>query len=997
MSRLHSTRRRIALLAGSSLTMAMAAIVLTPSAVQAQTVACVAMPLPADDPPAGNGTGSVILDASTYDPGITCGYTGVGASVETNGPLTVSTTGGVPGDPLVNGINLSATGASTINWDSSDGAITASAATNGPVIEALSASGAISIRTGAIARQSSPTASAGNSITDGIHASSSAGGAINIVTQGEVNIASSTQGDAGIQATTAGAITINAGVVTGRLYGINAHSTGGGAVSVTTAGRVWDSTSFGDTAIWARSTAGNGSVHVNITNVDNAAVIGRLYGIRAQASGTGALTIDHTGGIRGSGANAVAMDIVAGTGLVTVNGVGNQAMIGYFEGAAGRTALRADYDGNALFNLNQIRTSPGSNWGVDLSTTAGTTTTINLADRMITGSGERSLRLRGGADLVFNVTGLMQGRADLTDAGQVEINLMGTGRWRTSGEISLGAAGDTLTIGADAYFSAVESSAPLFDITQIAFGGGDDLLTNAGLLVVGDSVATNPGSDRSVQYDLRLLDLERFENTGLILMGTDNADFATHLSDLSNDDLLFMSGTTFVGGTGSLVVLDADLNATQSSCDSALRSSVTGALPAADCIRIEDGATEGVTALRVNEMVPGDRGSFGEIVLVDVSGGTSASGHFVLDPQSSGYSAANGGVIDKGFFIYPLVYDAETQQHKLVGTVGQNALQFPIMGQAAHDLWRLSTGSWLGRQADLRGGLEEGVGGGVWLRVSTEFADRDVTQTVLSAGNPISFDNTHIQSSYAVTGGFDLISGSAGDSAWVVGLTAGYAHAGLDFDASPNAMRLDGWTGGGYASFISGGWYVDATVTGNKLELEGDVPGLNLFPSSTMVDTALMSVGGQVETGWRFNVMEAAFVEPLAGVSHVRTRFDDLSIAADDPLRPPLVLEFDDPTSLRGNVGARFGLDQDYGVARVQYSLLARFWNEFEDESRVVAYNTGADATMIDEFTGQYSEFGVGASLWALDGVVSGFVNVGGKFGDDYTSQTLAAGVRVNW
>ena len=34
----------------------------------------------------------------------------------------------------------------------------------------------------------------------------------------------------------------------------------------------------------------------------------------------------------------------------------------------------------------------------------------------------------------------------------------------------------------------------------------------------------------------------------------------------------------------------------------------------------------------------------------------------------------------------------------------------------AHNLWRLSTGSWLERQADLRGGLDAGRGGGIWMR-----------------------------------------------------------------------------------------------------------------------------------------------------------------------------------------------------------------------------------------------------------------------------------------
>ena len=72
-------------------------------------------------------------------------------------------------------------------------------------------------------------------------------------------------------------------------------------------------------------------------------------------------------------------------------------------------------------------------------------------------------------------------------------------------------------------------------------------------------------------------------------------------------------------------------------------------------------------------------------------------------------------------------------------------------------------------------------------------------------------------------------------------------------------------------------------------------------------------------------------------------------------------------------------------------------WNEFEGETRLIAHNTGADALIMDEFTGQFTEFGVGVSLFGLGEALSGFANFGGKFGDDYKSQNLSAGVRVNW
>ena len=939
--------RRIALLASSSFGLAIMA--------SAASLSLALMPTPAHadnecTPMGASGATPATNGATpdTYECSATTYATGI--TYDAAGNLSVTKTNTTTTTVTANGVNLTGDGIEALTWNSTAGTVTGGTGTAGPVISATSTgSGTITVNTANVTGSSS-------SITHGIYAASTGGGAVSVSANGTVTATSST----------------------------GTGSVPGGAA-----------------AIYASSTGGNGNVSVTANEAQ-----GRLIGIYAQASGAGTLTITNSGTLRASTrSDAVAVDIVAGTGLVTVNSGPSGSIGSTATSSVSGTALRADYDGNAVFSLNRLYAGAGpagSTWAMDLLTATGTTTTINLATEMRSTAnpyGGQVLRVQGGGSVDFNIAGYLGGAINLAGAGPVDIDLADGARWRTLGNSVFGSGGDRLTINEGAYLSATRElfSVPL-DTTQIDFGGGDDLMVNAGLLVVGDTGAVNPGGiDASGEADFRLLNLERFENSGLILMGTSNADAPQHGSDRVIDDLLFMSGTTFVGGAGGLIELDANLNGTQTACDTAQRDAVTGDLPAADCIRILNGATEGVTSILVHELVPGDRGSFSEIVLIDVSGGTSDVGHFVLDPGSDRYNAANGGVIDKGFFIFPLVYDADTQQHKLVAAVGQSALQFPLVGQAAHDLWRLSTGTWLDRQADLRGGLDEGVGGGVWMRVATEFTDRDVTQTVDVAGNPFSFDNTHKQNSYAVTGGLDLIAGGQGDRAWAAGLTAGYAHADLDFESTPNLMRLDGWTGGVYGSLIVGGLFVDATVTANRLQLESDVPGLNLFPAGTIVATNLLSVGGQVEAGWRFPIMEAAFIEPLAGVSYVRTTYDDLVIGADDPLRPPLVLEYDDPTSLRANLGGRLGLDQDYGSVRAQYSLLGRVWEEFEDESRVVVHNTGADATMLDEFIGRYSEFGVGASLWALDGAVSGFVNFGGKFADDYTSQNLAAGVRVNW
>ncbi len=932
-----SLTRRLGLLAGSSLIAGGLSAVISAGAVMAPTLAAAQTASCAPAPTSGNGTGTVVYGAGTYNPGILCNYSGDGAVVSTSGAITVGTSGGVPGDPLVNGINLRGAGGSDILWDSRAGTVTGGAATNGALIDAQTETGNINLLLGRVV--------------------------------GGTSAASSTT-----------------------THGVLARSNNGGDVSVTASGLIdtnncCSSNAISQAGLEARSVGGNGDVSVTVTDGQ---ISGRLYAIRAEASGTGELTINMAGGnavtenINNGDPTSASIFAKTGTGMLRIDAGGQLGNIG----SRNSSAVRIETMGDAVLNLSRLFVPGTGNAAVDMTTSAGTLTQVNLGTFDVN-TASKLFRGSGGGAFDINVTGLVWGSADFAAAsGIVDMNLASGARWWHNGS-SFGSANDLLI---------VETGASVFGSGTLAFGTGDDIYSNAGVLIVGadDNFQMNSSiASRSGSY--RITGLERFDNAGTIYMG----GFA-RLQDLGSDsypdDLLHIVGGTFTGLDGSLILMDVNLNGDQRACDAALRSPVSDDLPGGDCLRIENGATAGVTRLRVKEQVAGDRGRYGShIVVIDTAGSVSAAGHFILDEGSAGYNPGNGGFIDKGFFIYPLVYDAGTEQHKLVATLGQDALQFPLVAQAAHQLWRLSTGTWLDRQADMRGGLDEGFGGGVWMRVATEFADSDVSQTVDVVGNPFTFDNTNTVNSYAVTGGVDVVSGGAGDSAWVLGLTAGYAHADMAFDTSPNAMRLDGWTGGGYASFVSGGLYVDATMTANRLELEGDVPALNLKPLGTLVATNLISVGGQVEAGWRLPLTSNAFVEPLAGFSYVRTKYDDLNIAADDPLRQGVTLAFDDPASLRAGVGARFGLGQDYGGVRAQYSLTGRVWNEFEDEARMVAYNAGDDAVLLNELTGSSGELGIGASVHALDGALSGFVNVGGKFGDDYQATTASAGVRVAW
>ena len=965
----------------------------TPSVAAAQAT-CVSTPAPT-----GNGSNAVVYAGGatptsvTYNPAIDCAYTGTGATVSTTGNITVSTT--APGG----GVNLTGTGASAVNWNSTAGTVTGSTQTNGPVIDATTATGAINISTGAVA---------------------------------------------GTSATVS--------------HGIRAASTGGGAVSVSTNGAVSaTNTTSGNTAISAVSTGGNGAVTVTTNNpvgaTQAAQVSGRLFGIYAEASGSGALTIDaHT---RVSTTRATAPDAAiearTGTGALTVNVEGSLGtgpsgpvlLIAAVSGGSGGAGIRSAAGGNAEINIGTFADVTGA-WGLDATVNAGTTTTVNIANYhgsdfrtwFTTADGNLTrVRATGAGALVVNVDGALWGAANLSGlTGGADINISNEGVWWTQGAaITFGSGDDRLATeagdGTEQAVGGIISTGSLNTtfypsstwfpepVHVIDFGAGDDIFENGGYLMVSGSGTNVGGQDPRPFFEgeTRFVGLETFVNSGVIFLGVrddgsttgnnsgdPNQNRGYHLDDISPtlsnggptdgfyDDILSMPGTTFVGDGGE-IFFDIDVSKTQANCE---RNPMTGELAAADCIIIAGGATEGVHHVNFAEPIPGDRGQYlpDGIVLVEVTGGTSAQGHFVPSPNVRGYSPQAGGIIDKGFYAYMIGYKEDTQQHVLVSIPGPNAYQIPLLVQGGHALWRLSTGSWFDRQADIRG--QQDYNGGAWLRVSGETADRDVFHDVLAAGAEFTFDNTHKQTSYAVTAGADLLFGASGDTAFIAGLMLGYANSEYEYADSANFARFDAWTLGTYGSIVSGGLFVDMAFNANRAVLDDDVPSANLFPAGTILSTKVLTLGAQLEAGLRLPLLaEGVFVEPLVGLSYVWSNWEDLYLPTDDPAREGITAEIGDPNSTRAGVGGRIGYDGDLGPVRAEISMLGRLWEEFGNETTVTLIGPGEDPTIGNDFTGRFNEVALGASLYR--GPVSGFLRVGGKFADDYQAQTASAGVRV--
>lgn len=977
---------------------------------------------------ANTNTGAVTINATTVN------TQGVGADgvVGTSDNAAVTITAGT--------VRTTGAGATGIRGESAFGAVAVNGATvsttgAGAVgIQAASTLGAATVTSGSVT-----TTGAGST---GILVNPNRNGAAVVNSQ---TVSATGAGSQGIAAYGANGVTVNTGAVTANGAAITASSlplfvfgpppqpgnvsvTATGNVTSTTAGAIDASSARGNVlvttttgrtlaagaiGIRARSTGvgdggADGVTDGHVTVASNAAIgtaaaaIGG-DGIQASISNAGSagrITV-NTASIYTAGSGVVATNAGTGTTAVTTSGTVQAAADGVNLTSVG--AYTVNVGGSLRGGGNGIQTS-GTNGGtitvaaggmvqglgtgpttavIDVTAPAGQTTTINnngtvrSSNATVIGSaGDLAIRATGGSVTVNNA-GRLDGRMDFSGLGvgaSATVNNSSPTSWHTTGLTTFSAGNDLVNNTATGLLAT--SGATTFDFGADTGVAPRDVLTNAGRIVVGETTGAST---------FTLTGLERFNNSGTILLGSLNGTS----SDGQTNDRLVMTGTgggtAFIGSGGSVLALDASLGATaQANCAAAV---------VADCVSLPGGAVSGSTLIRVNNTNPGFGAMNAGIVLVDATGGTIAAGSLSLDPASTGYTLRGGaGAIDTGLFFYRLVPQGAAQV-ALVSAPDSEAFEFVGVGQVANNAWQTATGVWFERQADLRDGLEGkgDSGAGVWMKIVGGQAERDLEQTYTGAGGTFVYDTGYDQNTVALIGGVDLVTGGGDNSAWVFGGNIGYVDTDVDFNASPTQASLEGGVFGLYGTYVAGGLFVDATVSALKLDMTYSMPTVSSGPGMTSSSSSdVTAYGARIEGGWRFPIGEAAFVEPLAGFAYVRTSIDDLDV-------PGGSVSFDEVTSLRGNVGVRLGATAKYDTMKVKFTVLGRAWNEFDGEGATTLVNGGPDVLVNDQFDGAFGEVGAGIDVFGVDERVSAFVSAGYRWNADWTDTTVALGARYRW
>lgn len=995
MSSTTNTARRIALLSSSSLGLAAIASVASLGVTFAPTTAIAAVTCVATTTVTGNGTETVTIAGGTNNPGITCAYTGTTATVTTLAAVTVSTIAGG------NGINLTGGAADAIIWTSTaapssfSAAVAGGSQTNGPVIDAQTG-GNITLTTGNVTVNTSGT--------DGIFARSTNGGNVTLTTR-DVGFGSA-----------AGSTAIRA-------------ISNGGNISVTTTGQIGNNASNLTQATTNRDgivvqTSGTGTVNLNVGGLTTGFGAGGAA-VRV-TNGTGDVNIAATGAIRG-GETSSSTDAQLASGIVISSGGHvNVESSGIIMGAVNTTGVQAAAivasgqtftltltggANSAPDEVQSYRASLGGYYNSDGSN-GGETGLISLSD-------SSTNRRTGGHVDLSGVT------------GGTELNFNTRSRWMVTETSVMSGGTDVVNIDAtSALVSAMQGpnvSVLLADVDQaimrpgiVDFGAGEDIVNNSGRILIG-SVYTSinyvgEGEDVppvavkrfGVRGELRLLNLEEFNNSGEIWLGPRfhreggiSENFVNlFITDQFHDDMFYMPGVTFHGNEGSIVFMDVDLNKSQSSCAPSTRDA-EGYLPAADCIGLQGGAATGRTELRIYEQVPGDRGAYNPdgIVLVDLAGADpdlTDPGAFVISPDTPRYIDVGNGGIEKGVFAYILGFDADTQQFKLVGAPSSGAQQFPILATAANQLWQTATGGWFERRVQQRDIAHEGLGTGAWFNVTGTGVERDITTPIAIGSSEVVFDNSYEQNDVAISFGWDLL--DYGSNA-ALGAMVGYAHSEVEFNDSDNSANLEGVHAGVYGGYGVGGFFVDGAVNLTMLSVHNDVPAMALEPEGTVLDTNATSLGGRVEAGWRWS-FEGLSLEPLVGFSAVRTEFDDLRVpnADPDPNRPGVTVSLESAESRRASAGLRFSVQDLWSnLAPTNVSLTARAVNEFEGGSNVSVANIGPSYLGVDTLEGMFTQLTGSVAVANVARTVSGYLNIDAVKGDDYDSLGASVGVRLHW
>ena len=809
-------------------------------------------------------TGSGDVSVTTIG-GIT-GTTGIDATNDGLGGITIST-----GDGLVTGTTGRAIEASLTNAASDEDIVItvgdggATAGGNDAVFAAHSGTGDITINSsGAV------EATAG----DGIDASGNAGIDINI-TGGSV-----TGADAAITAsTTDGPLTIDltgGADLTGTNDAVRIDSGGAMTVNIGTG-----SVLAGPTGVFA---SGTGTLGVN-----NAGTLGDVGGT-AVITGSGVATeIDNQAGGTMNGLVDLSDldDLVTNSGTWNISGASNFELgTDAIDNLAGGTINVAA--GTTIAGLETLDNAGTVDAALGVAFDGGDTDVINSGDftagaTVDFGAGADSFTNEADGTLAFDAATTVAGLETLDNAGTVDATLgvtfdggdtvvTNTGDFDAGGTIDFGAGTDEFA----------NDAGGVFTLTGDTVLAGLETMSNDGTINLDTFTLTGPAI--------------AFDNTGTITTGGDAT--ITGFTDFSNSgEMILAAGTLTVDpvpfvNSGTIIAIDGDSTITGQTVfeNSGTLDLVDDA--ADDVLTIDsDFVGSGASTLAVD--LVGEDADF-LVINGDASGETAVDVNFLGGFDLDGELVVTAETADDDAFVLgavagdsPLVDISLVQDGAdffLVAAPTAATFDPLVVPGFATSLWYQSADEVLAETHKPATTVGASFWGDVyWSR--DEMGDDD--DSVVVDGVEFDTDNELETKRMGIQLGVDY-----GFGGGRVGLTGGYGRAKADNDGDVG-LKAKGWNIGVYGQFGGiTGFHGEFLAKHDRYDAEfddGAFDGEEFDIKSTGIDGSL---------GYRFGLGGDANIDASVGLSHVRTKVDDINAFGFN-------YDIEKLTSTRGRAGLR--------------------------------------------------------------------------------------------
>ena len=741
-----------------------------------------------------------------------------------------------------------------------------------------------------------------------------------------------------------------------------------GPITATVAGTI-NASGFNSNGIFVRSASGTVRLDVSADITLTGGSDGLADGAINVNLSSGSVTVNQSGAISTTASASVGLLLQGGSAVATVNGtintLGAAIAVIAFNGGGNHITVNGSvtaqlgsgvlaFTGNAMTGsdvvVNGSVVAEGADArGVTVAGGASSTITVGANGLISGGSGALGAGVFLSAEAVGGASALINGgtvRA-LSDAAVVSNALRLTDdAIRNSGDI-IGFV--QLFEGADSFDN--QAGGRWFARGgQVSFGDGTDTLINhAGALIAIDG--TQSWSD-----------LESFANAGrLSLQEVDGG--------AQDVDPAVFSSFTYMGsfqGQGGVIALDTELAGDGAPSD----------------VVILQGSVAGSGLVAINNVGGAGQGTSGDgILVVDASGAMGDLSLTLAQPVIVGATQ------------YNLVEDASRWFLRSGAFAG--AGDYPILLSSALVAWHAGLGPLHERLAALRqaagagteqtaavgaSDLAQGGRPGHGRLTGGGWAKAYWSDLAVDPAKGTAFD----QEGGGLQAGFDLglrDVAAAGDRL-LGGLFVGSFGSEARIDGG-SSVSLDGFTLGGYVTYLQGGLHLDGVLKLDFAEADFEQPS-----SLTRAESEVTTWGLSLEAGWRFPLGGTLYLEPSAQIAWAEA-------AADDFVGPGAAeVDLRDGSSLRGRLGLRGGGSFELGGGGwLAPYLELGVQHEVLGESEAVT--TGSH--LVSDLAGTAGQVGGGLEVISADGRLALVLDLDYGFGGTAEGIELAVAARFNW